>query len=118
MIDGKDQIDFFLGKQEKSNREGFPIFNGDDLFAYKYRNYKMHFIQLDTMFGVHKKLNMPQMYNLITDPKELYPLDKTDISDTWFKQPVLTRVVQFQQSLVKEPPIRLGTPDPYAPPAN
>lgn len=44
MIDGIDQVDFLLGKQVKSNREGFPIYNGDDLFAYKWRDYKMHFI--------------------------------------------------------------------------
>ena len=115
MIDGKDQLDFFLGKQEKSNREGFPIFNGDKLFAYKFRNYKMHFVRLDSMFGEQKELNMPMMFNLITDPKELYPLDKTDIADTWFKETVLTRIVEFKKSLMKEPPIPLGTPDPYVP---
>lgn len=44
IIDGVDQLDFLLGKQEKSNREGFPVYNGDELFAYKWRNWKMHFI--------------------------------------------------------------------------
>ena len=115
MIDGIDQIDHFLGKQEKSNREGFPVFNGDELFAYKYRNYKMHFIQLDSMFAAPKKLNMPQMFNLIQDPKELYPLDKINVAEAWFMEPVLKRVVEFKKSLAVEPPIRLGTPDPYVP---
>ena len=115
MIDGIDQIDHLLGKQEKSNREGFPVFNGDDLFAYKYRNYKMHFIQLDSMFAAPKKLNMPQMFNLLQDPKELYPLDKIDVAEAWFMAPVLKRVVEFKKSLAQEPPIRLGTPDPYVP---
>ena len=50
IIDGVDQVDFLLGKQENSNREGFPVFNGDELFAYKWKNWKMHFIQLDSMF--------------------------------------------------------------------
>jgi arylsulfatase A-like enzyme len=32
-IDGVDQLDFFLGKQENSNREGFPAFVADRLTA-------------------------------------------------------------------------------------
>ena len=114
-IDGKNQLDFFLGKQEKSNREGFPVYNGDDLFAYKFRDYKMHFIELNTMFGAPRKLNMPMMFNLITDPKELYPLDKIDVSEAWFMAPVSKRVMEFKKTLMQEPPIKLGTPDPYLP---
>src|SRR5262245_8505978 len=43
-IDGVDQLDFFLGKQERSNREGFPAHVADRLSAVKWRNWKMHFI--------------------------------------------------------------------------
>jgi arylsulfatase A-like enzyme len=115
IIDGKDQLDFFLGKQEKSNREGFPVYNGTTLFAYKFRDYKMHFVRLDSMFGSPEPLNMPMMFNLITDPKELYPLDKTDIAEAWFNQTVSARIVEHRKTLIAEPPIRLGTPDPYVP---
>ncbi len=115
IIDGVDQHDFLIGKQEKSNREGFPAFNGDDLFAYKWRNWKMHFIELDSMFGKPARLNMPHLYNLIEDPKELYPLDKIDASASWVFPVVLKKVVEFQKTLAAEPPIRLGTPDPYVP---
>ena len=31
LIDGVDQTDFFLGRQAKSNREGFPCYVGDKL---------------------------------------------------------------------------------------
>ena len=37
-IDGVDQLDFFLGKQETSNREGFPPYVADRLSAVKWRN--------------------------------------------------------------------------------
>jgi len=40
-IDGIDQLGFFLGKQSKSNREGFPIYLGDELSAYKWRDWKV-----------------------------------------------------------------------------
>ncbi len=115
IIDGVDQHDFLIGKEEKSNREGFPAFNGDDLFAYKWRNWKMHFIELDSMFGKPARLNMPHLYNLIEDPKELYPVDKIDASASWVFPVVLKKVVEFQKTLAAEPPIRLGTPDPYVP---
>jgi arylsulfatase A-like enzyme len=115
IIDGVDQLDFLLGKQEKSNREGFPVFNGDELFAYKWRNWKMHFIQLDSMFGAPAKLNMPHLYNLIEDPKENYPIDKVDASASWVFPVVLKKVIEFKKTLAMEPPIRLGTPDPYIP---
>jgi arylsulfatase len=115
IIDGKDHLDFFLGNQEKSNREGFPVYNGDNLFAYKWRDYKIHFVKLDSMFDAPEPLNMPMMFNLITDPKELYPLDKIDIAEIWFMPVVLRELVEHKKSLIAEPPIRLGTPDPYVP---
>ncbi|MBV1929720.1 MAG: arylsulfatase [Gammaproteobacteria bacterium] len=115
VIDGKDQLDFFLGKQKKSNREGFPIYNGDNLFAYKWRDYKIHFVELESMFAAPKKLNMPKMHNLIKDPKELYPLDKTNVADAWFMPVVLEKLVAHKKTFIKEQPIQLGTPDPYEP---
>lgn len=115
IIDGVDQLDFLLGKQEKSNREGFPAFNGDELFAYKWRNWKMHFVQLDSMFGAPAKLNMPHLHNLIEDPKELYSFHKVDVSGSWVFPVIMKKVVEFKKTLASEPPIKLGTPDPYVP---
>lgn len=115
IIDGVDQSEFLLGKQPKSNREGFPVFNGDDLFAYKWRNWKMHFIELESMLGKPEKLNMPHLHNLISDPKEEYNLINIDQSAGWVMPVIMKRVVAFQTTLKEEPPIPMGTPDPYAP---
>ena len=49
-IDGVDQLDFFLGKQENSNREGFPAYVADRLSAVKWRNWKMHLIWQENMY--------------------------------------------------------------------
>lgn len=115
IIDGVDQLDFLLGKRATSPREGFPVYNGDELFAYKWRNWKMHFIELESMFGKPARLNMPHLHNLIQDPKELYPVDKIDVSASWVFPVVLKKVVAHSKTLAAEPPIRLGTPDPYTP---
>jgi arylsulfatase len=112
IIDGVDQSDLFFNKKGRSKREGFPVYNGDDLFAYKWRNWKVHFVELNSMFGAPQKLNVPHIYNLTKDPKEVRNIAP---ESTWTLPVVLSRVVDFKKTLVAEPPIRLGTPDPYIP---
>jgi arylsulfatase A-like enzyme len=115
IIDGVDQYDFFLGRQEKSNREGFIVYNNDDVYGYKWRNWKMHLIELENMNSEPRALNVPRVYNLTTDPKEEYNLAS---EATWLLPVMFQKIVEFQQSLEEEPPIQLGTPDPYQPPTN
>ncbi|MNE78309.1 hypothetical protein D3C80_1747020 [compost metagenome] len=54
------------------------------------------------------------MYNLYSNPRE--DNEKRSI-DTWVIAPVLKVVGQFNASTAKYPPIPMGTPDPYVPPA-
>jgi len=112
IIDGVDQSDLFFSENGKSKREGFPVYNGDDLFAYKWRDWKIHFIELNSMFGAPKRLNVPQIYNLMKDPKEEFDIAP---DSTWIMPVVMPQVIDFQKTLVAEPPILLGTPDPYVP---
>ena len=62
------------------------------------------------MFGIPQKRNIPLVYNFTKDPKE-----SMDIApdSTWIPPVVMSRVVKFQKTLKAEPPILLGTPDPY-----
>jgi arylsulfatase len=62
------------------------------------------------------KFYIRRVFNLIQDPKELYPIDKVDVTEALFMAPVSKKIVAFRKSLTQEPPIRLGTPDPYMPP--
>jgi arylsulfatase A-like enzyme len=112
-IDGVDQLAFFLGKQETSNREGFPAYVADRLTAVKWRNWKMHLIKQDNMYDVPEKLPLPKIINLLTDRKE-----ERDVAafNTWVTFPMVKIIGEFQASLQKYPPIKSGTPDPYTPP--
>lgn len=112
IIDGVDQLDFFTGKQKKSNLEGFIIYNNDDIYGYKWRNWKMHLVELENMNSEPRQLNVPRVYNLITDPKEQYQMQE---EATWVLPVMFKKIVAFQETLAKEPPIQLGTPDPYKP---
>jgi arylsulfatase len=112
-IDGVDQLNFFLGKQESSNREGFPAYVADRLTAVKWRNWKMHLIEQVNMYDVPQTLALPRVYNLLTDLKE-----ERDVAiyNTWVTGPMLKIIGDLETSLKKYPPIKLGTPDPYTPP--
>ncbi len=112
IIDGVDQLDFFKAKQKKSNREGFIVYNNDDIYGYKWLNWKMHLIELENMNSEPRPLNVPRAYNLITDPKEEYNLAA---EATWILPVLFKKIVAFQKTLMQEPPIALGTPDPYKP---
>jgi len=112
-FDSLDQSDFFLGKTEKSEREGFPIWCADRLQAVKWRNWKLHFMRQDTMFDPPVKNPVPTIYNLYTDPREEKPT-----ADSWVVGPVLKIVGQFEQGVKQHPLIPMGTSDPYQPPTN
>ena len=112
-FDGKDMFDFFLGKQEKSGREGFVVYMGNDIFGIKWRNWKLNFKEQDMLSSETKQYGMPRLYNLHMDPQErenvLFP-------HTWVPKAALGVLGQHIVSLKKEPPIRTGQPDPYKPP--
>jgi hypothetical protein len=112
-IDGVDQSDFFLGKTEKSGREGILIWCADRLQAVKWRNFKVHFYQQETMVSPPIKLGIPLLFNLYTNPRE--DEDKV-ITDSLIFGPVLKMVGEFEASVKKHPLIAMGTPDPYVPP--
>lgn len=111
-MDSLDQSAFFLGKSEKSAREGFPIWNANTLMAVKWRNWKLHFYRQDTMFEPAEKLGIPFIINLYTDPREEKPT-----VDSWVVAPMLKIVNAFQASTKDHPLIPMGTPDPYRPQA-
>jgi arylsulfatase len=113
VIDGVDQTDFFLGSQEKSNREGVIVYMGNDIFGVKWRNWKVNFKELDSVFSETREYGMPRVYNLLTDPQErqnvLFP-------NTWVTKAALGQLGEHVASLQAHPPIKPGALDPYEPP--
>ena len=112
-IDGVDQTDFFLGKKDNSNREGFVAYVADRLHAVKWRNWKMHLIWQANMYDPAQVLPLPKIINLLTDLKEEHDLL---IPAGWVVYPMTKIRTDFEESLKTYPPIKMGTPDPYSPP--
>jgi arylsulfatase A-like enzyme len=114
-IDGVDQTEFLLGRSERSNREGCPVFVADRLEAVKWRNWKVVFYdEQRDWWTPPAKLGVPKAFDLITDPKEEYPA--TGLRNSWNAGPAMKIVTTFEQSLKEHPPIAPGTSDPYTPP--
>ncbi len=111
-IDGIDQLDFFMGKQAKSNREGFVYYIKQELRAAKWRNWKMHMVwEVEPNTGCNH-LETPWLFNLTQDPKE-----ETDVSmeSGWVRGPIRKMILGFEESLRKNPPIPPGASDDYVP---
>ena len=112
-IDGIDQTAFFEGA-DTSSRESFPIYVADRLEGVKWRNWKLVFYdEQRDWWTPPTKLGQPKAFDLITDPKEEYP--QTALRNTWNAGPAMSALSTFEQSLIKYPPIKAGTPDPYQP---
>ncbi len=113
IIDGIDMSGFFQGKQKKSGREGVIVYMGNDIFGVKWRNWKVNFKELDTVFSETVTYGMPRVYNLLRDPQErenvLFP-------NTWVPKAALAQLGEHAASLKAHPPIKPGTLDPYMPP--
>lgn len=113
VIDGLDMTDFFLGKKEKSGREGFVVYMGNTVFGVKWRNWKLHFKEQNSFADELHTYTMPRVYNLMNDPQEK---DNVLFPNTWVTKVALVQLEEHVVSLKQHPPIPSGTPDPYIPP--
>lgn len=112
VIDGIDVSVFLVGEQDKSGRDGFIVYMGNDIFGVKWRDWKLHFKEQTGWNGVLREYTMPRVYNLISDPQER---DNVLFPHTWVPKAALPQLEQHVASLKKHPPISPGTPDPYKP---
>ncbi len=112
-IDGVDQSGFFMGQTDKSAREGILIWVDSRLQAVKWRNYKVHFYQQDTMLSPPVRLPIPLVIDLYANPRED---ENKRAYASWVLGPMLKMVNTFEASVKQHPLIPMGTPDPYLPP--
>ena len=113
VIDGVDQVDFLLGKQAKSNREGVIVYMGNDVWGVKWRNWKVNLKEQQNILSETLDYGMPRIYNLLKDPGET---QNVIFPETWVPKAALGQLGAHVVSLRKEPPIKPGTKDPYTPP--
>lgn len=111
-IDGVNQLPFFEGTQERSNRESVLLYANTQLRAVKWHDWKLHYVYAPEAGGPAVPPLM-RLFNLLSDPKE-----ETDIKDAnpWV-QSVMDRIVnEFEASTQRYPHVPANAPDPYQPP--
>jgi arylsulfatase len=109
-IDGVDQTDFFLGKQENSNRETLLTFIGDEIVAFRWRHFRVYPKQfvatagippMTGIFGARTETNgYPIVINLFADHKEEFNIlaDNAWVLGAYFKA-----IGAYKKSLVDDP---------------
>lgn len=112
IIDGIDMSDFLLGKKKKSGRESVIVYMGNDIYGIKWKNWKVNFKEIDTVFSETVEYGVPKAYNLLVDPQER---ENVFFPNTWVPKAASVPLVEHIESLKKEPPIKPGTLDPYVP---
>lgn len=111
-IDGINQLDWWTGATDKSQREGFLFYIKSELRAVKWRHWKLHFIFEREPNEGTKHLETPWLFNIKRDPKE-----ETDaaMEDGWVRGPMRKMIQTFELSLREHKPIPPGVGDQYDP---
>lgn len=125
-MDSIAQNNFFFGDQERSNREFNMFFHAGELLATKWRNFKVHFSMRDVprgpvvaagqavYNGVKSAPNMPWMFDLENDPKELWNIGPTT---AWVSGAIGKILAEYEASVVRFPNLEPTSEKPSAPPA-
>lgn len=113
MIDGIDMSDFLLGDAEESGRDTVLCMQGNRLQSVKWRQWKAHLFHQDDMYSTYTPYNIPHVHNLEWDLREEHEIG---FPHAWVSHPIAAAAAAFMTTLLKEPPIKPGTPDPYVPP--
>jgi len=109
-IDGVDQSEFLLGRQDRSNRDHLLTFIGDRLVAVRWKQWRMYPVEFLGTRGnpstagyvgtIRETAGYPQIYNIEADPKE--QLNVAHLNG-WVVAPYLQLIGQYRESLKEHP---------------
>ena len=60
-----------------SNREVMPFYNGSELYAFRYKNYKLH-LKTSSWFSKVETHDPPMLFDLEIDPSEKYDISERE----------------------------------------
>ena len=108
-LDGIDQSAFILGDQEKSNREHILYYIGNDLFAVKWRSFKIHLKTAESLWSPIQEYMFPPVYDITNDPGEQNNLMKFNLfSHSWVYGPMAKLLGEKGASMKVYPNIQPG----------
>ena len=109
-MDGFDQSEFLLGRQDRSNRDNLLTFIGDRLVAVRWEQWRIYPVEFlgtrgnPSMAGyvgtIRETAGYPQIYNIEADPKEQINIAHLN---GWVIVPYLQLINKYQASLKEHP---------------
>jgi len=111
-IDGVNQLPFFEGKQQKSNRISVIYYTGTQVRAVKWHDWKFHYA-FQPEPGAAAVAPLMRLFHLLSDPRE-----ESDVKDAnpWAQSVMDKIVADFVATTERYPHVPQGAPDPYVPP--
>jgi arylsulfatase A-like enzyme len=108
-IDGVDQTNFLLGRQDKSGREYIVTYVGNRVFSVKWRTLKVHFYTAEGTFSPIVEHTFPQVYDIKNDPGETRELWQSEgYAHLWVMKPVMNVLSALSTSMQEYPNIKPG----------
>ncbi|WP_082063375.1 arylsulfatase [Draconibacterium sediminis] len=109
-IDGVNNLDYWLGKSDESNRNNYIYYHESDIRAVRINQWKMHFQTSEDYYAPYVKQKFPIMYNIHFDPYESFD-NLTDRSDMlqrkqFINEPMQELLTEHIESLVEYPPVQ------------
>ncbi len=109
-IDGVDQFDYLLGKQDYSNRDHLITFLGSRLVAVRWRQWRIYPVnfyptdnnpRVDGAMGyMNETAGAPMLFNIEADPRE-----RRDVilENTWVMRPYARIIAEYMVTLKEHP---------------
>jgi arylsulfatase len=108
-IDGVNAADFMLGKSKTTGRDAVLYFGLDgQLMSVKWKNYKVIFRKSNSIEDPITDVQLPLIYDLLTDPGEKFNMWETTMDSGWVFRPVFEHIFAFQKSVAKYPNVKTG----------
>lgn len=111
-IDGINNIDYWLGKSKKSNRDDFLYYHESKLMAVRQGPWKIHFSTTEDYYDDITSRGY-LIFNLRSDPFESY--DTKDSyghlaqRTSWIVAPMMEVVQEHLKTLIQYPPVQKGS---------
>lgn len=109
-IDGVNNLSYWLGEQEYSNRNNFIYYHESDIRAVRINQWKLHFETSADYYAPYVKQKFPVMYNLHFDPFESFDniTDRSDVIQRkqFLNEPMQELLVEHIKSLAEYPPVQ------------
>ncbi|HQU69954.1 MAG TPA: arylsulfatase [Albidovulum sp.] len=112
VIDGVNNLDWWEGKSDHSNRNDYIYYEGNEIRAVRLDKWKMHFATSENFYANWQELKFPMVMNLHFDPFESFDT-VTDLTygnerKQWLMGPIQALLGAHVQSLTEYPPLQVA----------